>query len=253
MDYLHLERQDGVLVVAMARPKANAIHSPMLDELRQAMREGESDPEVRAVVLCSALPRFFSAGFDAQEIFSYGREPMREFFGRFLDLYHVMLDLPKPVAGAVGGHAMAGGAVLALACDVLAMADANYGFGLNEIKLGLVLPPGILRMAIRACGVAHARRLALTGETISPQTASVIGVAHELTPPDRLIERARARALELAAKPPQAFGSAKRTFRHLLMATRDEDLAFLDTFLDHWCSGESIERRNALAASLGSG
>ncbi|MBI3681740.1 MAG: hypothetical protein HY235_15270, partial [Acidobacteria bacterium] len=41
MDYLHLERQDGVLVVAMARPKANAIHSPMLDELRQAMREGE--------------------------------------------------------------------------------------------------------------------------------------------------------------------------------------------------------------------
>src|SRR5438128_510918 len=164
---IRTEITGGLLVVTLARGKANALNAAMLDELHVALKQAQA-PEVRGLVLASDRPKFFSSGFDVTEVFQYGREAMTSYFGSFMDLYEGLFRLEKPVVGALSGHAVAGGAVLALACDVRVMADGPFRFALNEVNLGIVLPPGIIRMAVDALGPRHARELFLGGETIAP-------------------------------------------------------------------------------------
>ncbi len=137
--HLQVTELDSLLAIHMNRPGANAINTELLGELRQAFELAAKDSGIRGVVLASAVDGIFSAGFDAREIFPFGAAQIREFFGAFLQLIHAMLDLPKPVVAAMEGHAMAGGAVLALACDARVMAEGEYNFALNEINLGLVV------------------------------------------------------------------------------------------------------------------
>src|SRR5262249_43222476 len=145
MTHLRISDDDGIRIVQLSREKANAMNLDMLEELNAAI---ENAGAAKALVIGSAQPRFFSSGFDVREVFGYERPAMHHFFGRFMDLYEGILRFPKPVVGAIGGHAFAGGAFLALACDFRVMADGDYGFAINEINFGAVLPPAIRRMAI---------------------------------------------------------------------------------------------------------
>src|SRR5215208_2201276 len=118
MEHIKTEINEGMLVIKMARGKANALNAAVVEELNLAIEDAGNNESVRGVVLASDREKFFSAGFDVQEVFEYDRETMREFFGRFIDLYEGMIGLAKPVVAAINGHAFAGGAVVALASDV---------------------------------------------------------------------------------------------------------------------------------------
>jgi len=250
MQHLQLDQSDGLLTIRMARPKANALNSAILAELLDAVRDAGTAPAVRGVVLASALPGIFSAGFDAHEIFGYDGDRIRAFFVRFVEVCHSILDLPKPVVAAIDGHAMAGGAILALACDLRVIGDGEYRFALNEINLGLVLSEGILQMAVAAMGASAARELILEGASIGPRRAHSIGLAAELAPSDEALARAEVRARSLAEKPPQAFAAVKRLFRQQTVIPLEREIGALDTFVRHWVSPESRERRDRLAAAL---
>jgi len=126
----------------------------MLAEIGAALSQAQSDVSIGAIVLASASPNFFSAGFDVREVFAYDRDAMTEFFGDFLGLVERVADFPKPVVAAIGGHCFAAGAILVLACDFRVMAAGKYGYALNEINLGLPLPEGIVRLVIAAAGNA---------------------------------------------------------------------------------------------------
>jgi enoyl-CoA hydratase/carnithine racemase len=146
---------------------------------------------------------------------------------------------------------VAGGAVLALACDIRVMAQGPFRFALNEVNLGIILPPGIVRMAVDAIGIRHARELFLSGETLMPPRALEIGLVHELTEPEEVLQRAVARAHELAAKPVVAFAAIKRTLIEVGgHAPAGSGRAHLQTFVDHWFSPESSQRRQELIDSM---
>ncbi|HYP26701.1 MAG TPA: enoyl-CoA hydratase/isomerase family protein [Blastocatellia bacterium] len=251
MEHIRTENNDGVFVVSMARGKANPLNDAMVEELNSAFQSAAKDEGVRGVVLASDRPKFFSGGFDVSEVFRYDRDTMTKFFGRFIDLYECMLKLPKPVVAAVSGHAFAGGAVLALACDLRVMAEGDFGFALNEINIGLVLPPGMIRMAAGAVGVAKARELVLEGKTFGPSEALESGLARDLASPDSVLERAMQRAREQGAKPPLTFGRVKRNFVEVAgLLSPGGDRQFLDRFIEHWFSPESVRHRQALIDSL---
>lgn len=251
MERIRTETDDGLLVVTMARPKANALDEAMVEELNAAVERAATDESVRGVVLASSSEKFFSGGFDVKEVFEYDRERMTAFFGRFIDLYEGMLGLPKPVVAAVNGHAFAGGAVLALASDARVMARGNFGFALNEINLGIALPPGIIRMAVSAVGARRARPLVLEGKTIAPAEAFEAGLADELAGAESALERACVRARELCAKPRLTYGAVKRGFNKIAGTVGAEsDHQSLDAFIDHWFSEESKQHRRALLESL---
>jgi enoyl-CoA hydratase/carnithine racemase len=250
MTSIRNEKKDGLLIVTMSRGKANALNAAMVEELTASVAEAAAD-DVRGLVLASGCPNFFSAGFDAKEVFAYDRETMTAYFGAYIDLYDALFHLPKPVVGALSGHAMAGGAVLALACDVRVMAEGPFRFALNEINLGVVLSPGVVRMAVDAIGPRHARELFLEGESLTPARAKEIGLAAELAQPEKVLERAVARAHSLAEKPRGAFGIMKRT---LIEVSGHPPLGsgrqHLGRFIDQWFTPECIERRQVLTLKL---
>jgi enoyl-CoA hydratase/carnithine racemase len=249
MEFIHYEATDQTAVLTLARGKANAINSDMLDELTRAVARAEEDESIRGLVIASDRPRFFSTGFDVNEVFEYDRQRMGEFFGRFIDLYEKIIRLPKPVIAAVAGHAFAGGAILALVCDARVFAEGDFVYALNEINLGFVLPSGLIRAAIDAVGVGHARQLLLGGETISPTEAARIGLAREVVAAESVLDRAKEYARRLGEKPASAFSAIKRSFVEATGRTASDRLR-LEEFLDHWFSKEAEEGKRALIESL---
>jgi Delta3-Delta2-enoyl-CoA isomerase len=251
MEFVRSERDGRLLVVTISRGKANALNSSVVEELHLVFQDAEQSDDIRGVVLASDRPKFFSAGFDVVEVFSYDRQTMHTFFGRFMDLYERMLRFPKPLVAAVSGHAYAGGAVLALACDARVMARGDFGFALNEINLGIVLPPGMIRMVAQAVGATGAREMVVGGQTLTSQRALELGLAVETADPNDTLARSKAQAEELAAKPPAAFKAIKRLF---LESTGQHpvgnDREWLDQFIEYWFSAECMERKQALIDSL---
>lgn len=251
MEHIKTENREGLLIVSMARGKANPINDGMVEELNAVIGDAAKNESVRGVILASDRPKFFSGGFDVSEVFNYDRDKMSAFFGRFIDLYEGLIKLPKPVIAAVSGHAFAGGAVLALACDARVMAEGNSGFALNEVNIGLVLPPGMIRMAVGAVGAAKARELVLEGRALTPAEAFEAGLARELAPAESVLDRAIARARELSEKPPLTYARAKRNFVEVAgLLSPGGDRQFLDRFIEHWFSPESVQHKQALIASL---
>src|SRR2546423_1638159 len=250
MTHIRTELSDGLLIVTLSRGKANALNAAMVEELNSALSQAR-EPNVGGLVLTSDRPKFFSAGFDAKEVFGYDRDAMSAFFGAFMDLYEGLFRMPKPVVAALAGHTVAGGAILALASDVRVMADGPFHFALNEVNLGIILPPGLVRMAVDVMGMAHARELFLSGEMLTPSRALEIGLVSELAVPDQVLERAVARARALADKPGVAFGAIKQTLIEVSgHAAAGSDRRHLARFIDHWFMPDSAQRRQALIESL---
>ena len=251
MEFVRTERDEELLVVTLSRGKANALNAAMVGELATVVHAAAETSDVRGIVLTSDRPRFFSTGFDVTEVFAYDRDSMRDFFARFTALTDRLLRLQKPVVAAINGHTFAGGAVLALACDRRIFAAGEYGFALNEINLGVVVTPGIIRTAVAAVGVAHARELILAGATLNPEQAHRIGLAHALAAPEDLLAAARARARELTEKPPIAFGQLKRVFGETTgLPASGEDRPALEMFLEQWFSPEAMARKQALVDGM---
>jgi Delta3-Delta2-enoyl-CoA isomerase len=251
VEHIQSERDGELLILTMARGKANALNTALVEELYTAVGAAKDDSSVRGLVLASDRPRFFSSGFDIREVFTYDRDAMGRFFGRFIDLYESLYKFPKPVVAALSGHTFAGGAILAIACDFRIMAEGNFGFALNEINLGLALTPTIRRMLADAVGVARAREVLLFGEPLTPDRALEIGLVRGLAPAEQVRERAVACARFLAAKPPAAYRAIKVSLRE--SGGRDDadsDRAALDVFLDMWFSEEAQQARQAVAAKI---
>ena len=251
MEFLKCERDGDLLIVTMSRGKANALNPVLVDELIEAFQAAAAAEDVKGVVLASDRPRFFSSGFDIAEVFGFDREPMSKFFGRFIDCYEIMFNFRKPLVAAVSGHAFAGGAVLALACYARVMAAGEFGFALNEVNLGMVVPPGFIRMAIHAAGSRHARTIVVEGRTISPAQAQSMGLADDVVEESAVLERAKALALDLAAKPANAWWTVRKLF---VEAISDwpvgDDRKWIGEFVEHWFSPDATARKEALIQSL---
>jgi Delta3-Delta2-enoyl-CoA isomerase len=251
MEHLQSERDGDLSILTLARGKANALNYALIEELCGAVAAAGADESVRGLVLASGLPRFFSSGFDIREVFSYDREGMAAFFGRFIDLYESLYRFPKPVVAALSGHTFAGGAILAIACDFRIMADGDFGFALNEINLGLAASPTMCRMLADAVGLTYGREILMFGAPLTPARAREIGLVRELAPAEQVRERAIACARSLAAKPPGAYREMKRALRESGgRADTHTDRATISQFLDMWFSAEAQEARRAIAARV---
>lgn len=248
MQHIRVDRRDAVLVITLARGKANALNAAMLDELHEAVGIARDDASVRAVAIVSASTKIFSAGFDLGEVFNYDDEAMAAVFARLMRLCEELRQLPKPVVAGVSGHAIAGGAIVALACDFRVLADGDFGFAVNEVDLGLVLPRAAMSWIAEPFG-PFAGQVMMGGTPVSPARAHAIGLAAELAPADAVAERAVAMAAALARKPPVAFAAFKAAFSgpKLDAAGRAEAVA---EFMQSWTGAESRRCRDALARSM---
>jgi crotonobetainyl-CoA hydratase len=194
--------EDGILLVTLDRPKANAIDVATSHALYDAMLRLEDDADLRVGVLTGAGQRFFSAGWDlkaaaAGEAVDADHGPggfggLTEFFGR-----------TKPVIAAVNGLALGGGFELALAADLLVLAE-HAELALPEVNLGLVADSGgLLRLPRRLPSVV-ATEMLLTGRRMTAAEALQYGVTNRVVPSESLVDAALMLARQVRAAAPLA-------------------------------------------------
>ena len=156
------DHDPGIRVLHLDRPPVNALSPALVEALRDALDVVMADPAVHAVVL-SGGPKVFSAGLDVPTLVTLDPAAMAVFWRDFLGVAARLARADKPVAAAIDGHSPAGGAGLALFCDVRIMAEGPFQIGLNEVQVGLAVPGSIIAALRRQVGPRQAEHL-LQGE-----------------------------------------------------------------------------------------
>jgi methylglutaconyl-CoA hydratase len=208
---LLVARQDGILSLTLNRPeKRNALDGRTVEALHLALEGAELDAEVRVVVLRGA-GKDFCAGADLEELLasvdSSPEDNERSAF-RLGRLFLRLRELPKPVVAAVHGHALAGGAGLATACDlVLAAESAQLGY--PEIRRGFV-PAMVMTILRRQLGERRAFDLVATGRLLSAREALEAGLVSRVIPDQEFESVVGAILAQLAASSGSALALIKR-------------------------------------------
>jgi Delta3-Delta2-enoyl-CoA isomerase len=232
------------------RPPANALTLEFMIALRKAIDEA-SQRGCRALVL-SGTPGRFSGGLDVPVLLGYDRAAITELWHEFYALLRTLAASPIPIAAAITGHAPAGGTVLPMFCDARFMVEGDFKIGLNEVQVGLVLPPVILHALRRLVGPRQAERLAVGGLLISPQEALAIGLVDQLAPADHVIDRALRWCQTLLALPAEAMTATRREARADLVGFFGPDTETeLHSVAESWWSPETQNALRALTAKLG--
>jgi enoyl-CoA hydratase/carnithine racemase len=246
MSTVRVERREGVALVALDRPPANAFDGELIESLRRSFRESA---DARAVLLGSALPSIFSAGWDLPAIVSRDRPGMERFLEAFCDLVREIFTFGPPVVAALPGHAIAGGLIVAAAADERYAARGKGQLGLSEVVLGVPIPRCCLEVFRHAIGARRTERLAATGENHSVEAAATIGLIDRIVEPEEVLDRALERARFLAGRPGQAHAAIKQRSRAAALARFDEARQD-DPFLDFWFGADARERVSQLVAKL---
>jgi 3,2-trans-enoyl-CoA isomerase len=248
----------AVRELRMARPPANALAPELIVALSEALAAAAAAPAAPAAsavgpvagLVLSGAPGMFSAGLDVPYLLTLDRDGIRAMWSAFYSLLRGIAASPLPVVAAITGHSPAGGAVLALYCDLRVMAEGEFRIGLNEVRVGLPMPPVILAAMRRLVGPRLAERMCVSGALVSPAEAAHIGLVDELAPPARVVERAVAMAAELAALPRAAMAETRRLARADLTAMFDDADAEMEGLLDSWFSAEAQATMRALVERL---
>lgn len=207
MTVLSVTHDDAVATIRIDRPPANAVNPAMIEEFRETLAPLVADPGVRCIVI-TGTGRFFVAGADIavmRDQSDANQAKMR----RWIDIQRMIELAPKPVIAAMNGHALGGGAELALACDLRILAD-TASFGFPEIALGLFPGAGGSQRLPRLVGPHLAKRLMIEGERFSPDRALALGLVDLVVPQEQFTETVTARAHRLAVQPTSAIGLLKR-------------------------------------------
>jgi enoyl-CoA hydratase/carnithine racemase len=208
--HVTVEDRDGIALVRIDRPPANAMDLELLDEGHAVLDDlGRSEPG--AVVLVGR-DGFFSAGLDLKVAPTLDADGQRAMGAGINRLFAGWYGFPRPVVCAVNGHAIAGGLILALCGDHRVCATEG-SFGLTELRAGVPYPSVAMAVVRAELSPPVVRRLVLGAELIDPERALQWDVVDELAAPDDVLARALAVAAERAALPSRTFAAIKRELR----------------------------------------
>jgi Delta3-Delta2-enoyl-CoA isomerase len=186
MDFVISQKGDGIATLTLNRGKVNAINGAVVDNVRAHLKTLESDQEVRSVILTGS-GKFFSFGFDIPEFLSFTKEQFTDFVLKFTDLYRYLFLYPKPVVAALNGHTIAGGCMLALACDYRVIVIGKAKISLNEIKFGSSVFAGSVEMLRFWAGSANATTILYSGAMYTAEEAISLGLVHEVATEENYI------------------------------------------------------------------
>jgi enoyl-CoA hydratase len=203
------EERDGVVILRLAHGKASALDIELLEALTRSLADA-SDAE--AVVL-TGTGAIFSAGVDLFRVLDGGAEYVARFLPALKHGIEALFSYPKPVVAAVNGHAIAGGCILAAACDYRLMARGSGRIGVPELVVGVAFPAMALEVMRFAVPDGRLQEIVYTGRTYESDAALERGLVDELAEPDALADRALEVARQFAAVPAAAFAHTKRHLR----------------------------------------
>lgn len=211
MEHVRIEEhEEGVVALSVDRAPVNAMDVTLLREIVEAVAQAAAEAP-RALVL-AGRPGCFSAGADLKAVPTYGPAEQREMVSGINAMALGAYELPFPVVGAITGHAIAGGMVLALCAD-LRVASSAGRYGLTEVQVGVPYPQAAIGVVRAELTPQAARVLALGSELTDARECERLGAFDEVLDPEDVLPRALHLATRLAAMPPEVYARTKRDLR----------------------------------------
>jgi enoyl-CoA hydratase len=247
--FVEVERRERIALLRFDRPPVNAIDREAATQLEAAFTRAAEDPGVGAIVL-TGTGTSFSAGLDLVAVPAYGPEQQRAMINDLNGMVARLYGCPKPTVAAVNGHAIAGGLVLALACDRRVGTRKKCRIGLTEARVGIPFPLGPLTVVVSELAPPVARSLMLLGRNLDdPRNAVRDGILDEVAPRKRLLERAFEIADDLASMPAEAYARIKSQLRGAAVSRIEDSVARgTDPMLESWLVGETAEASRGVLA-----
>jgi enoyl-CoA hydratase len=217
-----IERKDhdGIRVLKLAHGKVSAMDLELGEAVVAEMTAAAdpsvkmtaaADPSVKAVVITGSGSSF-SAGVDLFRLIKEGADYTRRFLPVLDQLLKAALIFPKPLIAAINGHAIAGGCILAAACDHRIMVEGNGRIGVPELAVGVPFPALPLQIMAGRLADGPLRDLVFTGRTVQVDEAKALGLIDEKCPAGMLMDRAIEVAQRMASIPAGAFALTKEAF-----------------------------------------
>lgn len=249
MSTIRIERQGALAVLRLDKARGNAIDEPLVHDLKLACAELLS-LDARGVLLASAHPKLFCPGLDLVGLVEYDRPAMERFMAAFSEAVLALYSLEKPVVAAVGGHAVAGGCILALAADVRLLRRGAQ-IGLNEVKVGVPLPWSVALLLRAALPAPSLTRVALLGRNFADDEALAVGLADQVLEAEGFEAACLKQLEEFADKDPRAVGATKRYLRAGVLAEmRAREGELRAEWLEAWFSPATQQRIRAIVGGL---
>lgn len=208
MSFIRSETRDGVRILRLDHGKPNAISQAVAEELLGALEEAEKDRDVSAITILGR-EGMFSGGFDLATM-GKGADAARDMVISGGRLAMAVYDHAKPVVAGCGGHAIAMGAFLVMACDERIGAEGAYKLGMNETAIGMTLPDFGIELARTRLSKRHYDRAIVQSTIYDPQGAVEIGILDRLVPVGEVEAEAVAAAARLGELKQPAFRNNKR-------------------------------------------
>lgn len=199
--------EDGIAVIRIANPPVNALSASVRKGLAEAICRAGADSTIAAIII-AAEGCTFIAGADVTEFGKPTEPPSLPELIQFFD------GVQKPIVAAINGAALGGGLEIALGCHAR-VASSSAGFGLPEVKLGLLPGAGGTQRLPRLIGAVGALRIMTDGAPVSAEKAKDYGLVDEIAEGD-LLPTAKAKALALVGEEPRRSRDASN------LGTRDE-------------------------------
>lgn len=238
---------DVVVVLRMAHGPVNALDLELLNDLIDKIKElSDAAPPI----VLTGAGRAFSAGVDLKRITSEPVEYVAEFLTALSAAFHAVFDYPGPAVAAINGHAIAGGFVLAAACDYRVAADGGARIGLSELRVGVPFPTAAIEIVRHAVGTAAATRYALGAELVGVREAP--GFVDEVVGAEVLEHTAAMRARERAERGAEAYLLAKRQLQRPVWDNIERHAATEDALVTQlWSRSDSLARIQKFMESIG--
>ena len=237
--YLMLSIEDGVAFVTINRPeKGNSLSPAVLSEMEYLFTQLGTLDAVRVVVLTGG-EKYFSAGFDLDEIRKLEKVANESYTALFHRAYRAILFCRQPVICAVGGPAIAGGFDITMMCDIR-YASERAKFGQREIALSLT---PIMDPLWRIIGLGRAKEVALTGRIYDAWEAERMGYVSKVFPEGELIPSVRKIALDMSAFDRDCLAETKQLGNMLLDKDLDGAMRIQEWLFRSYIGSEENHRR----------
>jgi enoyl-CoA hydratase len=219
---------NGIAVLEINRPPANAYTTELLKELDEAVVNARFDDNVYAIVITGKLEKFFSAGADIKVL----RDATPSYKNNFALHGHEVLmrieNTPKIVIAAINGHAQGGGLEIAMACDIRIGKKEGGRIGLPEIGLGVIPGMGGTQRLPRLVGKGRAMELCATGKLIAFEEGLEMGLINHIYDKENFMDQVMEYARQYIPpnKSSLAVGKVKRAIQTGLGLSLPDGLAF---------------------------
>jgi enoyl-CoA hydratase len=245
MKVLSARDEGAVRVLTLTNPPGNTLTLATLREFKAAVDAAGGEPRVRALLLESGVPGYFSSGMELGAVLALPESDRTEPFAALFAAYRALLTSPKPCVAALSGSAILGGWILAMGCDWRVLAEGGK-IALSEVRAGLSPTPALIgRLAQLSSSRLAVKEMVLRGRSLGSAEALAAELVDEVVPEDQVKAAALALAKRLAKSPPRAFASIKQALNE---SAADEGLwrRSLAEFTGLFANPEAVEGLAAL-------